>query len=75
MKISIIIPLIDRRNAGWRALESAVDQDFPRDQIVLAYENAGWRVFAVSAQAGAGLSPLRQAIWKFFVRPEDQPEG
>ena len=32
MKISIVIPLCDRRNVGWRALESAVNQDFPRDK-------------------------------------------
>lgn len=32
MDISIIIPLCDRRNAGWKALESAVNQDFPRDR-------------------------------------------
>lgn len=47
----------------------ALSPDFPRDEIVLAYEQAGWRVFAVSAQAGAGLSPLRQAIWKEFSDP------
>ena len=52
----------------------ALTPDFPRDEIVLAYEQAGWRVFAVSAQTGAGLSPLRQAIWNFFVRDEDQPD-
>lgn len=34
MKISIILPLFDRRNAGWRALASAVRQECPRD----AYE-------------------------------------
>ena len=45
--------------------------DFPRAEIVLAYEQAGWRVFAVSAQAGAGLSPLRQAIWNFFVEAQE----
>ncbi len=32
MKISIILPLFDRRNAGWRALESAVSQQYPREQ-------------------------------------------
>ena len=48
--------------------------DFPRAQVILAYEKAGWRVFAVSAQAGVGLSPLRQAIWKFFVKDEDEPD-
>ena len=52
----------------------ALAPDFPQAQIVRAYENAGWRVFAVSAQTGAGLSPLREAIWKFFVRDEDQPD-
>ena len=29
MKISIILPLFDRRNAGWRALESALHQRAP----------------------------------------------
>ena len=53
----------------------ALDPDFPQAQVVLAYEHAGWQVFAVSAQAGIGLSPLRQAIWEFFVRPQDQPDG
>ena len=32
MKISIILPLFDRRTTGWRSLESAVDQSFPRDR-------------------------------------------
>lgn len=31
MKISIILPLFDRRNAGWRALESALHQQCPRE--------------------------------------------
>ena len=35
MKISIILPLFDRRNAGWKALESAVGQAYPRDQYEL----------------------------------------
>ena len=52
----------------------ALAPDFPQAQVVLAYEHAGWRVFAVSAQTGVGLSPLREAIWEFFVRPEDQPD-
>lgn len=43
MKISIILPLFDRRNAGWRSLESAVGQVFRRD----AYE--------VVAVTGTGL--------------------
>jgi GTP-binding protein len=47
----------------------ALTPDFPRDEVVLAYEQAGWRVFAVSAQAGAGLASLRQAIWKEFSDP------
>ena len=32
MKISIILPLFDRRNAGWRSLESALSQRHPRDR-------------------------------------------
>ena len=44
----------------------ALAPDFPQAQIVRAYENTGWRVFAVSAQTGAGLSPLREAIWEEF---------
>ena len=32
MKISIILPLFDRRTAGWRSLESAVGQAFPRER-------------------------------------------
>ncbi len=31
-KISIILPLFDRRNAGWNALASAVEQDYPRER-------------------------------------------
>jgi len=44
VKISIVIPLCDRRNVGWRALESALGQDFPRDKYevvaVTGVENA-----------------------------------
>jgi GTP-binding protein len=47
----------------------ALSSDFPRAEIVRAYERAGWRVFAVSAQTGAGISLLRQAIWKEFSDP------
>ena len=49
----------------------ALAPDFPLAQIVLAYEKTGWRVFAVSAQTGDGLSPLREAIWESFVRSQD----
>jgi hypothetical protein len=31
VKISIILPLFDRRNAGWKSLESAVGQAYPRE--------------------------------------------
>jgi GTPase len=48
----------------------ALAPDFPLDHIVRAYENAGWRAFAVSAQTGAGLSSLREAIWEQFA-PEE----
>jgi glycosyltransferase involved in cell wall biosynthesis len=30
--ISIILPVFDRRNAGWRSLQSALSQDFPRER-------------------------------------------
>jgi hypothetical protein len=30
--ISIILPVFDRRNVGWRSLESALSQDFPRER-------------------------------------------
>jgi GTP-binding protein len=46
----------------------ALAPDFPLAQMVLAYEHAGWRVFAVSAQTGAGLAPLREVIWGEFTR-------
>ncbi len=49
----------------------ALAPDFPLAQIVQAYEKTGCRVFAVSAQTGDGLSPLREAIWDFFVRAEE----
>lgn len=32
MKISIVLPLFDRRNAGWKSLESALSQRHPRDR-------------------------------------------
>jgi hypothetical protein len=32
VKISIILPLFDRRNAGWKSLESALSQRHPRDR-------------------------------------------
>jgi hypothetical protein len=32
LKISLILPLFDRRTAGWKALESALAQTLPRDQ-------------------------------------------
>jgi hypothetical protein len=42
VKISIVIPLCDRRNVGWRALESAVSQDYPRDKYeVVAVTGVG----------------------------------
>jgi hypothetical protein len=41
MKISIILPLFDRRNAGWGSLESAISQEFPR---------TGYEVIAVTGR-------------------------
>jgi len=41
--------------------------DFPLEEIVEAYAQTGWRVLPVSAQTGAGLTPLKQAIWHEFA--------
>lgn len=49
----------------------ALAPDFPLAQVILAYEQAGWRVFAVSAQTRAGLAPLREAIWGEFPHQGD----
>lgn len=49
----------------------ALAPDFPREEIRRAYEEAGGRVFTVSAQTGEGLAALKAAIWEFFVRPQD----
>jgi hypothetical protein len=43
VKISIIVPLFDRRNAGWKSLESALSQRHPRDR---------YEVVAVTAHDG-----------------------
>jgi hypothetical protein len=47
VKISIILPLFDRRNAGWKALESALSQSYPRDR---------YEVVAVTARDETGMS-------------------
>ncbi len=44
VKISIIVPLFDRRNAGWKSLESALAQRYPRDR---------YEVVAVTTRDGA----------------------
>lgn len=53
MKISIVVPLFDRRNAGWKALESALSQNYPRDRYevvaVTARDETGMRDPAVGA--------------------------
>jgi GTP-binding protein len=43
----------------------ALAADFPLEAVVQAYANK-WRIFPVSAMTGAGLAPLRQAIWEEF---------
>jgi GTP-binding protein len=48
----------------------ALPVDFPREAVVKEYQKS-WRVFAISAQTGAGVSALREAIWEFFVRSQD----
>ncbi len=42
--------------------------DFPRQQVLEAYLNAGWRCLLVSAKAGLGLDALSDAIWEEFSR-------
>jgi GTPase len=42
--------------------------DFLRVQVLKAYEDAGFRALAVSAQAGLGLAALSDAIWEEFSR-------
>lgn len=42
--------------------------DFPRQQVLEAYLEAGWRCLMVSAKAGLGLDALSQAIWEEFSR-------
>ncbi|MBI4797080.1 MAG: GTPase ObgE [Deltaproteobacteria bacterium] len=48
--------------------------DFPREAMVRAYEDAGWRVFPVSAKTGEGVSDLRAALWEKAARLETQPD-
>jgi GTP-binding protein len=43
----------------------ALATEYPLEAVLQEYKKS-WRVFAVSAQTGAGLSPLREAIWKEF---------
>jgi GTP-binding protein len=40
--------------------------DFLRQQVLEAYQAAGWRCLLVSAAAGLGLDALREAIWEGF---------
>jgi len=46
--------------------------DFPRQPVLRAYEDRGWRCLLVSAAAGRGLEALRQAIWEEFSSIHDQ---
>jgi GTP-binding protein len=48
----------------------ALPPEYPLEAVVQEYEKK-WRVFAVSAMTGAGLSPLRQAIWEEFSVPPE----
>jgi GTP-binding protein len=44
-----------------------LEPDYPRETVLLAYRQAGWRLFPVSARTGQGLSELRQAIWEEYL--------
>jgi GTP-binding protein len=48
----------------------ALPVDFPRQAVLQEYKKS-WRVFAISAQTGAGLASLREAIWEFFIRSQN----
>jgi GTP-binding protein len=43
-----------------------LDPDFPRQQVLEAYQATGRPVFLVSAAAGLGLTALSDAIWEEF---------
>lgn len=47
--------------------------DFPREAVVRAYEDAGWRLFLVSAKTGEGIPELRAALWEKAARLETGP--
>ena len=51
-----------------------VPPDFPRQQVLKAYEDAGWRCLLVSALAGEGLTALSDAIWEEFGSDRDPQE-
>jgi len=55
MKISLILPLFDRRTAGWKPLETALAQTLPREryEIVVVIGNAFGNEAAVDAHADA----------------------
>ena len=55
MKISLILPLFDRRTAEWKPLESALAQTLPREQyeIVVVVGNAFGNEPTVDAHADA----------------------
>ena len=36
--------------------------DFPRQAVLQAYQQAGWRIFTISALSGQGLAELQQAL-------------
>ena len=48
--------------------------DYPREAVVRAYEDTGWRVFTVSAKSGAGIPDLRAALWAKAPRVETEPQ-
>jgi hypothetical protein len=70
MKISLILPLFDRRTAGWRALETALAQSLPREQyeIVVVTGNAFGNDPVVDARAEALLSRC-DAVVQFDADP------
>ena len=46
--------------------------DFPRERVIKAYRQAGWRVFPLSALTGQGMAEFQQALLEEMTRlPEE----
>ena len=68
MKISIVVPLFDRRNAGWKSLESALAQRYPRDRYEVVAVTARDEAERPSAAVAALLARCDRV-----ARPDHDP--